>query len=76
VDRQGPSPQQCPVEVSNGRVALYGIGHLDKAKAAGTIGVSIQEDPDAHYLTVEVKELRQVFFRGRPGQIPDKDIHG
>jgi hypothetical protein len=38
--------------------------------------VTIGHNADTRYLAIGVKELRQLFFGGRKGQIPNKDIHG
>jgi hypothetical protein len=61
---------------SNRCVRLHGVRHVDKAKASGAARVTIGHNADARYLAIGVKELRQLFFRGRKGQIPNKDIHG
>src|SRR5690242_645668 len=74
-DRQRPSSEQCPVERGNRRLGLGGVGHLDKAKAPRPARLSISEDLNAVDNTVRVKELRQVFFRGRPVHISHKNSH-
>jgi hypothetical protein len=38
--------------------------------------LAIGHNANARDLPVGVKELCEFFFRGRKGEIPDKDIHG
>src|SRR5262249_8409970 len=76
IDRQGSSPHRRSIKPSNRGIGLHGVRHLDKVKAPGPARVTIGHNADACYLAIRVKELAQLFFGGRKGQIPNKDIHG
>jgi len=75
IDRQRSSPQRGPVQSINGGLCLSRIRHLDKPKAPRTAGVAILQDLYASYRPIGMKELREVFFRGRKREVADKDIH-
>jgi hypothetical protein len=77
INIQGASADLLPVQRSDGFVTLFGICHLDKAKAAGTASVAVGHDADPVHLSIGFKQLTEVFLRSVEIQISDEDIlHG
>src|SRR5262245_60065549 len=58
-----------------GRLGLSRIGHLDEAKASRASRHSVCNNLGAIDDAIGFEELAQLFVRGPPSQIPDKDTH-
>src|SRR5262249_3970051 len=72
---EGPACELLALEPLNGRVGRRVIRHFDKAKPTGTAGVAIHHDIDPVHHTIGLKELTQVLFCRRKGEIAHKNIH-
>src|SRR5262249_28174790 len=72
---EGPACELLALEPLHGRGGRRVIRHFDKTKPTGTAGVPIRYDIDPVHHPIGLKELAQVLFCRRKGEIAHKNIH-
>jgi hypothetical protein len=63
------------LEPLNGGLRRTDVGHVHKAKAAGTAGVTIGNEIHVVHYTIRLKELAEFRIRSTKRKVTYKDIH-
>jgi hypothetical protein len=76
IDRQGTASELFALEPGNGGFRRGVVGHFDEAKAFGSAGIAVHNDPDLVHSAIRLKELAKVIIGGGERQITNINIHG
>jgi hypothetical protein len=75
IDIQRASAHLLAVQSLNRFFRFATIGHLDKTKTPRTSGIAVRDYRHAFYVSVRLKKLAKIVFRGVEGKVADKEFH-